>query len=84
MKVRRCDIHGIRQPESSRVSEESAKCLPAPITVRIPQAIAMIGLSRSKLYEFIKAGDIEVIKVGRSTLIPVDSLQQFIAARRSR
>jgi excisionase family DNA binding protein len=43
----------------------------------------MIGLSRSKLYEFIKTGDIEVIKVGRSTLIPVDSLQQFIDVRRS-
>lgn len=42
----------------------------------------MIGLSRSKLYEFIKAGDIEAIKVGRSTLIPVDSLTQFINARR--
>ena len=55
---------------------------PQPIAVRIPQAIAMIGLSRSKLYEFIKAGDIEAIKVGRSTLIPVDSLTQFINARR--
>ena len=44
----------------------------------------MTGLSRSKLYEFIKAGDIEVIKVGRSTLVPVDSLQTFIATRRSR
>lgn len=29
----------------------------------------MIGLSRSRLYEFIKTGDIEVIKVGRSTAV---------------
>jgi len=43
----------------------------------------MLGLSRSKLYEFIKSGDIEIVKVGRSTLIPVDSLTHFIVARRS-
>ena len=48
------------------------------ITVRIPDAIRMTGLGRSKIYELIASGDIETVKVGRCTLIPVDSLRQLI------
>jgi len=73
--------HGKRGDKSSRKADTSSEF--SPITVRVPHAVAMLGLSRSKLYEFIKSGDIEVVKVGRSTLIPVDSLSNFIAARRS-
>jgi excisionase family DNA binding protein len=54
-----------------------------PITVRIPQAVAMLGMSRSKLYQFIQSGEIEIVKIGRATLIPVESLTRFIATRRS-
>jgi len=36
-----------------------------PITVRIPQAVAMLGMSRSKLYQFIQSGEIEIVKIGR-------------------
>ncbi|EQB04010.1 helix-turn-helix domain-containing protein [Sphingobium baderi] len=54
-----------------------------PITVRIPQAVAMLGMSRSKLYQFIQSGEIEIVKIGRATLIPVESLTRFIAARHS-
>lgn len=52
------------------------------VAVRIPQAVAMLGIGRSKLYQCIGAGEIETVKVGRATLIPVDSLHAFIAARR--
>ncbi|QJU59375.1 helix-turn-helix domain-containing protein [Sphingomonas sp. AP4-R1] len=49
-----------------------------PITVRIPAAIKMTGIGRSKLYELIKAGEIETVKIGSSTLIKVDSLQRLL------
>ena len=52
-----------------------------PITVRIPDAIKLTGIGRSKLYELISSGDIETIKVGRMTLIPVDGLRTFIRRR---
>jgi excisionase family DNA binding protein len=55
-----------------------------PIAVRIPIAVAMLGIGRSKLYQFIKSGEIEVVKIGRSTLIPVDSLHEFLARQRAR
>jgi excisionase family DNA binding protein len=43
----------------------------------------MLGIGRSTLYLCIAEGQIETIKVGRSTLVPVDSLKAFVAARRS-
>jgi excisionase family DNA binding protein len=50
----------------------------APITVRIMDAANMLGIGRTKIYELITSGDIETLKLGRSTLIPVDSLHALI------
>lgn len=49
-----------------------------PICIRIAEAVRLTGISRSRLYELIGAGDIEVAKVGSSTLVIVASLRQFI------
>ncbi len=54
-----------------------------PISVRIPSAAKLTGLSRSTLYNLIKAGDLEVVKVGSMTLVPYDSLRRFIESRRA-
>ena len=43
----------------------------------------MTGLSRSTIYNLIKAGEIEIIKIGAITLIPLDSLRRFVDSRRS-
>ena len=52
------------------------------LTVRIREACHMTGIGRSKLYELIQEGQIEVIKIGAMTLVPVASLEAFIAAHR--
>jgi excisionase family DNA binding protein len=54
-----------------------------PLTVRIPEACRLTGIGRSKLYELIGSGEIEIIKVGAITLIPTESLQSFVELRRS-
>lgn len=54
---------------------------PDPIAVRIPEAAAMLGIGRSTLYLFIAAGEVETVKIGRSTVVPVASLRAFIAER---
>lgn len=51
-----------------------------PITVRIPEACRITGIGRSKIYELIQWGDIATIKVGTMTLIPVASIEAFLAA----
>ena len=48
------------------------------ISVRIPVAIEMTGIGRSKLYELIAANEVQSVKIGRSTLILVDSLHRLI------
>ena len=55
-----------QQPESVPIE---------PLTVRISTAVQLTGISRSRLYELIQTGDLQAIKVGRSTLIPYKSLK---------
>ncbi|MBU6395451.1 MAG: helix-turn-helix domain-containing protein [Sphingomonadales bacterium] len=49
-----------------------------PISVRVAEAIRLTGIGRSKLYELMASGDIETIKVGRCTLIPMTSLRALV------
>jgi len=53
-----------------------------PISVKIPEAVRLTGLSRSRLYELMASGDIEYAKVGSSTLVLVESLRSFVHNRR--
>lgn len=50
----------------------------SPITLRIADACRITGIGRSKFYELIKAGEIEVIKVGAITLVPMTSIQTLL------
>lgn len=48
-----------------------------PICVRIATAVKLTGIGRSTLYELIKAGELETVKVGRSTFIRYASLKRL-------
>ena len=65
------------QTDHTSFQDQNTQC-DDRITVRIPDAIRMTGLGRSKIYELIASGDIETVKAGRCTLIPVNSLRQLI------
>lgn len=54
-----------------------------PITMRVPDACRYIGISRSTLYVLISEGEIEIVKLGCSTLVLTASLKALIAKRRS-
>lgn len=54
----------------------------APISVRIGTAVRMTGIGRSKLYELIRQGAIDVVKIGSATLIPVASLHRLLERNR--
>lgn len=49
-----------------------------PFTVRIPVAMRLTGIGRSRLYELIKAGQLKTVKVGTSTLVTTSSLRQLV------
>jgi excisionase family DNA binding protein len=59
------------------------ECLLRPIAVRVQKACRRTGIGRSKLYELIAAGEIEIVKVGTITLILIDSLQSFVELRKN-
>lgn len=49
-----------------------------PLTVRIPVAVQLTGIGRSKLYELIKSGDVETVKIGTATLVKMASLRRLV------
>ncbi|WP_454798644.1 helix-turn-helix domain-containing protein [Novosphingobium lindaniclasticum] len=52
------------------------------ISVRISDAVRLTGLSRTRIYQMISCGDLEVAKVGRSTVVIASSLRDIITSRR--
>jgi len=53
-----------------------------PICVKVNDAARMIGIGRTKLYELIASGEIEAIKLGKSTRIMTASLHELVMRRR--
>jgi excisionase family DNA binding protein len=46
------------------------------------EAAAALGISRSRVYELMAAGELEYVKLGRSRRIPADALESFVARLR--
>lgn len=65
-------------------ASKTSRTIPAAecLTVRIPQAAQLLGIGRSTFYKLMQAGEVETIKLGRSTLIPVASIEALLAKRR--
>ena len=53
-----------------------------PICVKVNDAARMIGVGRTKLYELIALGEIEAIKLGKSTRITTASLKRLVMRQR--
>lgn len=51
-----------------------------PIAVTVPEAVRASGLSRSRLYEALRRGDLLALKAGRRTLIPFADLEAYLAS----
>lgn len=49
-----------------------------PVSVRIAEAVRLTGISRSTLYELIQSGELQAVKMGRSTFIPFENLRRLI------
>ena len=41
----------------------------------------VLGIGRSRVYEFLAAGTLPSIRVGRSIRVPVENLREWIATR---
>jgi excisionase family DNA binding protein len=45
---------------------------------RIPEAMSLLAMSRSVMYEQIRAGRLRVVKQGRATRIPAIAIQDYV------
>jgi excisionase family DNA binding protein len=55
-----------------------------PLLLTIVQAAHLLGVGRSKIYELIGRGDLEVVYIGRSVRVPFDVVTEFVRRLRSR
>ncbi len=66
-----------RLPQKGEASE-----VLTPIAVRIPTAVRMTGIGRTRIYELIRDNEIETVKLGASRLVLIDSLKSFMETLR--
>lgn len=67
-----------RAREKALVLDEQQALPVEPISVRIATAIKLTGIPRTTLYELIASGEIQTVKIGRSTFIPYRHLKRLI------
>lgn len=51
-----------------------------PLTHRVHRVVELTGASRTNVYEALRRGDLEAVKLGRSTLVLDSSLRRWLAA----
>lgn len=50
----------------------------ACLLLTIPEAARRLDIGRSKLYELVAAGQVEVVKIGRCARIPASALDDYV------
>jgi excisionase family DNA binding protein len=52
-----------------------------PISVGVPHACRLTGISRLRVYQLSDSGELEIVKTGRITLVPVRGLRRLVEPR---
>lgn len=51
---------------------------------RVHELCAATGLGRTKVYELIGSGQLEVVRIGRCTIVTAESVQSLLLSRLGR
>ncbi|MFF1340747.1 helix-turn-helix domain-containing protein [Streptomyces sp. NPDC058290] len=51
----------------------------APLLLKVPEAMRVLSLSRTVIYELIRAGRLRAVNEGRARLIPVSAINEYVA-----
>jgi len=49
-----------------------------PVLLRLPEAAAYLGLSRSSLYKLVMSGRLASVCIGRSRRIPAQAVDEYV------
>ena len=69
---------------AEHLRDRDARTTIEPIAMRVPDACRYVGVGRSTLYVLIAQGEVEIVKLGCSTLVLTESLRRLITSRRAR
>lgn len=58
--------------------DNSPAAMPARQLYRIPEAVRLLSLSRSAVYEEIRAGRLRTVKRGRTRLVPAQAITEYV------
>ena len=67
---------------TDHLREQRQRRMIEPIVMRVPEACRYLGIGRSTLYVLIGKREIEIIKLGSSTLVLTASLRSLVERRR--
>jgi predicted DNA-binding transcriptional regulator AlpA len=67
---------------TEHLRERNAHRAIEPIAMRVPDACRFVGIGRSTLYVLIARGEVEIVKLGCSTLVLTESLRRLVLSRR--
>lgn len=70
------------------ISDESVPCNPCSkgnqmSLLTVNETLSRLRISRSKFYEFVKSGEIRIIKFGKCTRVEQSELDRFVESRRN-
>jgi len=71
-------IHAVNYPTAPIGKHEPAKLPRLGYSIRETWGLLPIG--RTTLYDMIKSGQIESVKINRRTMIPAEAIQQYVAS----
>jgi excisionase family DNA binding protein len=60
-----------RRPDDERRS--------TPRLYKIPEAMRLLSISRSVIYEQIRAGRLKSVRLGRARLVPASAIDDYVA-----
>ena len=68
----------VGRPDSRRRRTGPPETSPQAL-YRIPEAMQLLGLSRSVIYKLIRSGRLRSVKEGTTRLIPAEAIAEYVA-----
>ena len=66
--------------EGGRVAQKLVSAVvPRRVLYRVEEAVVLLGLSRSQLYELIRSGRLQTVTEGRVRLIPAAAIDAYVS-----
>jgi len=76
-------MESARTDEAGRGDEPRAGGNGAPLrrqTFTVPEAAALLGISRAKAYQCVHSGEIRAVQFGRRIVVPASVIEELLGA----